>query len=37
MSTKKPDPPKRPLSGYFRFRGEVYQGIKKKNPTWAPK
>jgi len=37
MSKAKPAPPKRPLSGYFRFRGDVYPQVKKDNPEMAPK
>jgi transcription factor A len=37
MSKSKPAPPKRPLSGYFRFRGDVYPKVKEENPDLAPK
>jgi len=37
MSKSKPAPPKRPLSGYFRFRGDVYPKVKQQNASMAPK
>ncbi len=33
----KPAPPKRPLTGYFRFRGDVYKSTVANNPDLAPK
>lgn len=27
-----PAPPKKPLSAFFLFRGEVYEDVKAKNP-----
>jgi len=33
----KPAPPKRPLTGYFRFRGDVYKDTVASNPSLAPK
>jgi hypothetical protein len=29
----KPLPPKKPLSAFFLFRGEVYEDVKEKNPN----
>ncbi len=37
MYKKKPAPPKRPLTGYFRFRGDVYKSTVANNPKLAPK
>ncbi len=28
-----PAPPKKPLSAFFLFRGEVYDNVKGKNPN----
>lgn len=28
-----PAPPKKPLSAFFLYRGEVYDDVKAKNPT----
>lgn len=35
MST--PNPPKKSLTPYFRFRGDVYVDVKANNSTLAPK
>ncbi len=35
MST--PAPPKKSLTAYFRYRGDVYDDVKAKNSNMAPK
>jgi len=37
MAENKPDPPKRSLTAYFRFRAVVYDDVKTENTTLAPK
>lgn len=33
LSITQPAPPKKPLSAFFLFRGEVYDDVKAKNPN----
>ena len=33
MSVTQPTPPKRALSAFFLYRGEVYDRVKTENPT----
>lgn len=33
MTFTQPAPPKKPLSAFFLYRGEVYDDVKAKNPT----
>lgn len=32
VNSDRPDPPKRPLSAFFLYKGDVYEQTKKENP-----
>ena len=32
LSEEKPDPPKRPLSAFLLFRGDVFSEVRAQNP-----